>query len=370
VFEGSCHALLQPVCRAYFAGFRPSAVGAPRKAVLKLRTRVRSLLPRMREAVCAFALCMRSNVVALTLISLVGCAEPNGSPEVPAPVTSTTLPAPSKPSSSPPPTSAPNTDTPLNEPPATASEGAPEGYEECKTLRPMNSTALDPTQRAAARSAAMVWPPLCATVPGWAGISMVRSVEASGFAANDRRFVVCGTHEDCTVLDLASGTIIQRVKPNWPNGLDGSPVTRLPEIAQLFHSLGAPATEGRFPYADDLRISWKIGKDAGALDVTLASLDLPIEETLHHFPGGAKDSEMPIVLEATKLSPSGGVLELQTFAEMGGTGFEVALVNLHASAARIYRRLANDDPAHSKEWREKAEAAELRARDFAQSFAE
>jgi hypothetical protein len=240
-------------------------------------------------------------------------------------------------------------------------------YSDCKErVRAISDGPLDAAALARASSADLVWPPLCGEVSGWAGISMIRSTEAAAFGRASDRFVVCGFTDACDVVDLSTGKPAKRVVPSRPNGIDGSPVTSTPEVAALFRQLGAPAAPGPFGYSDELRVSWKLGDQGQTLDVTLVSIKTGDEIVLHHFPTDVSSSEQPIVLEKAVLSPDGGVLELDTFTGQGGTGFDVALVNLDAAAARLFGSMAAG--SKSSPYTEKAASASRLAKRHAHAF--
>jgi len=242
----------------------------------------------------------------------------------------------------------------------------PDGYGDCSGVRHADSNGLDASQLAAARAGAWLWPPRCGEVSGWAGIGMVMSGQAAAFSADGKRFVGCGAWGDvCDVVDLGRDVVVQRVTSAWPDGVDGSPVTSTPTVKKLLRQLGAPAPEGRFPYLDDVRVSWKVGDGGGSLYVSFVLLATGDERIVHRFPGHAVASEQPLVLTGARLSPDGGVLELDVFSGQGGTGFEIALVNVHAEAAALFR--SAPDP---EAWAKKAGKAEEQARRVARSFIE
>lgn len=245
----------------------------------------------------------------------------------------------------------------------------PDEYADCTVVRRANESGLTPFELAAARGDGWLWPPRCGQVSGWAGISISMSTQATAFSADGKRFVACGAWGDvCDVLDLARDTVVQRVTTAWPDGLDGSPVTATPPVKKLFQELGAPAPEGRFPYADDLRVSWKVANDGSVLYVSLVLLATGEERIVHRFPGRGTSSSSPIVLQGASLSPDGGVLALDVFTAQGGSGFQVALVNLHAEAAALFRSAAAAGGAN--DWTRKATGAERRGRALAPSFVE
>ena len=193
---------------------------------------------------------------------------------------------------------------------------------------------------------------------------MVRAAQATGFATDGKRFVSCGAWEaGCDVLDLGRDLVTERVTSAWPDGPDGTPITSTPPVKKLFQRLGAPAPQGHFPYSDDLRVSWAVGDGGHSLYVSLILLANGSERVIHRFPSRADASLQPIVLEGVTLSPDGGVLELDAFAAQGGMGFDVALVNLHAEAAALFRT-AGDAFA------DKAKHAESLAHTAAPSFIE
>ena len=253
-------------------------------------------------------------------------------------------------------------------PPGPEATPLPDEYGTCHVVRRADSGALDPKELAAARAGGWLWPPTCGEVSGWAGIGMALSGQATAFSAKGDRFVACGAWEDeCDVVDLSRDGIVQRVTSARPDGIDGSPITGTPVVKKLFQRLGAPAPEGRFPYPDDVRVSWKVADGGGALYVTLVLLATGDERVVHRFPDRAVSSAQPIVLRGAHLSPDGRILEVDVFTGQGGSGYEVALVNLHAEAAALFRAAAGADPGA---WTKKADRADEKARTAARRFIE
>jgi hypothetical protein len=246
----------------------------------------------------------------------------------------------------------------------------PPEYGDCTHVRAIgSSTRIRKEELALARKEALLWPARCGKVDSWAGIGLELSTHATGFSVDGTKFVVCGTAPECQAIDLRTGAVVERVTPDWPNDeLSGAPITTTPAVRKLFKGLRAPARHGSFPYRDEFRVSWTFGPRGATLAVTLVALDSGEEEQLQRFPLHTKESDTPIVLEAVNVSPRGGVLELETFSSQGGAGFEVALVNLHAAAARLFQKLARSDPAHAQKWTDKAAAAEEKARPVAREF--
>jgi hypothetical protein len=181
-------------------------------------------------------------------------------------------------------------------PPGPETSPLPDDYGSCHVVRRAEANGLDKKELAAARAGSWLWPPKCGEVSGWAGIGMAMSGQATAFSANGQRSVACGAWgDDCDVVDLARDAVVERVTSARPDGVDGSPITTTPAVKKLFRQLGAPAPEGRFPYLDDVRVSWKVGDAGGVLYVTLVLLATGDERIVHRFPGQAVSSGQPSV---------------------------------------------------------------------------
>jgi hypothetical protein len=256
-------------------------------------------------------------------------------------------------------------------PPSSASAASPEAapladeYEECRRIR-REGAALAPADLADARAASgWIWPAVCGHVSGWAGIGIVMSGQAIAFAADGGRVLVCGApmqpNDVCDVVDFRRGAFTPITRSPWPGGLDGTPVTQTPSIKALLARMKAPAPEGHFPYADDLRLSWLVGRDGGTLTFTLLSPATGVERAIQRFPRGTGTSEQPIVPQAAVLSPDGSVAALSVFTVQGGSGYDVALVNVRAEAAALFRAAAATTGDADGSWARKAAAADARA---------
>ncbi len=190
---------------------------------------------------------------------------------------------------------------------------------------------------AEARTAPMVWPALCGAVSGWAGVGIARSRNAASFARDGERAVICGAGPDaCDVYALGTGAIDDRVSNPWPDGLDGSPVLGQPAVAKIVAALGAPGPVGRWPYADELRVSWRVAADGASSELTLLALATGDERVVARVPRTTSERTPPAILEQVTLSPDGSVLLAETFSGQGGHGYDVVIVNVHAEAAALF----------------------------------
>ncbi len=185
------------------------------------------------------------------------------------------------------------------------------------------------------------------------------------FSRDGTRFVSCGLDAECEVIDLGTGHETERVAPAW--GADGPgtrPVTQTPPIRSLLDRLG-PATEGAFPHASDILVSWLLVDGGRALVVTFVERATGVERAVLHFPRAERASQLAIVLERVWLSPSGGVLAARVATGQGGSGGEVGLINVHAEAAALFRQVARERPDLEKAEIAKATAADAAARKVA-----
>jgi len=245
----------------------------------------------------------------------------------------------------------------------------PEEYEDCPRVRSTGSGPLGARDRAEARASAWMWPAPCGAVSGWAGISIVKSVEAVAFSRDGRRLLACGVSPDdaCVVEDLARGVIVERVAQAFPDGLDGTPVTETAPVKALLQRLGAPAPQGPLPFPGDLRASWRVAPGGHALEITLVALATGDERVVARFPGPSGASGQPIVLEGASVAPGGAHFEAHVFTGMGGTGYQIAVVNVYAEAAALFREAARRG-GDAGRLAEKAREAEAGGRASAATF--
>ena len=245
----------------------------------------------------------------------------------------------------------------------------PDEYAGCPQVRRTGSAALDARRRAEARASTWMWPAPCGQVSGWAGISMAMSAQAAAFSRDGARFLACGVspNDACVVYDLSRGVVTKRIHAAWPDGLDGSPVTETAPVKALLRRLGAAAPQGSLPFPDDLRASWRVARGGRALELTLVALATGDERVVARFPGASGTSEQPIVLEGATVSPDGAHLEARVFTGQGGSGFQIAVVNVYAEAAALFRTIARrgDDAGR---FEKKAKEAEARRGTSAATF--
>jgi hypothetical protein len=214
-----------------------------------------------------------------------------------------------------------------------------------------------------------MWPAPCGQVSGWAGISVAMSTQAAAFSRDGARLLACGvwSNDACGVVDLSRGVVAERLTSAWPDGLDGTPVTEAAPVKALLQRLGAPAPQGSLPFPDDLRASWKVAPGGRALEVTLLALATGDERVVARFPGASGTSEQPIVLEGATVSPDGAHFEAHVFTGQGGSGFQIAVVNVYAEAAALFREVARRGGDAGK-LAERAKEAEARGRTSAVTF--
>jgi hypothetical protein len=225
-----------------------------------------------------------------------------------------------------------------------AGSGDDPTWENCKTLR-----KLDVEQKAHAllHAPAKAWlsPPICGQVLGWAGIDTVYNGYAFAFSSNSRRFVECGESylEECDVVDLATGHRVSSVdvsEAQWGGGAGEFPVEETAPVRRLYRRLGVSKRLGMFPYVGDMFVSWFIEGGGKRLYVTFVDRRTSTERIVLRFPQREASSDEPIVPEKAWLSPDGSVLAFRVGTSQGGSGIEVGLVNVHAEAAALYRRVA------------------------------
>jgi hypothetical protein len=236
-------------------------------------------------------------------------------------------------------------------------------------VRRTGSGALDARERAEARASTWMWPAPCGQVSGWAGISMAMSAQAAAFSRDGARFLACGVSpsDACVVEDLSRGVVAERLTSAWPDGLDGTPVTKTAPVKALLRRLGAPAPQGSLPFPDDLRTSWKVAPGGHALEITLLALATGDERVVARFPGASGTSGQPIVLEGATVSPDGSHLEAHVFTGQGGSGFQIAVVNVYAEAAALFREIGRRG-GDAGRFEKKAKEAEARGRTSAATF--
>jgi hypothetical protein len=243
----------------------------------------------------------------------------------------------------------------------------PDEYADCPQVRRTGSGALDARELAEARASAWMWPAPCGKVSGWAGISIVMSGQAGAFSRDGTRFLACGVSANaaCEVVDLSRGVAVEHVASAWPQGPDGSPVTETAPVKALLQRLGAPAPAGPLPFAGDLRASWKVLPGGRALEITLLALATGDERVVARLPAAPATSAEPVVLEGATVSPDGAHFEAHVFTGQGGSGFQIAVVNVYAEAAALFREAARRGDAR---FAEKAKEAEARGRTSAPTF--
>jgi hypothetical protein len=296
----------------------------------------------------------KSLVCPIMLAALAGCPSAN------VPPTARVAP----PAALDPPVSRPAAEAPPPPP-----QPLPEEYAGCPRVRRTGSGALDARERAEARASTWMWPAPCGQVSGWAGIGLVMSGQAAAFSRDGARLLACGVSSNaaCVVLDLSRGAVVERVASAWTGGPDGTPVTETPPVKALLQRLGAPAPPGSLPFPDELRASWKVAPGGGALEITLVALSTGDERVVARFPGASGASEQPLVLQGATVSPDGAHFEAHVLTGQGGSGFQIAVVNVYAEAAALFREAARHG-GDAGRLAEKAKDAEARGRASAATF--
>jgi hypothetical protein len=293
----------------------------------------------------------RRLALLLSPVVLPACVHDAPPPVAPVP------PAPAQVASSPPP--------PAPSPP----QSLPDAYVGCPAVRRIGDAPLDAHARAEARAWGWMWPRPCGQVSGWAGIGIALSTQAVAFSGNGTQVVVCGVspHDACVGYDLTLGRIVAEIPSAWPGGPDGTPVTETGPVKAFLQRLGAPAPQGALPFPDDLFASWRVAPNGGALEVTLVAIATGDERVVARFPGPSGTSDQPIVLQGATVSPDGAHFEAHVFTGQGGTGFQVAVVNVYAEAAALFRDVVQRH-GDARGLAGKASQAEARGRVFMGTF--